>query len=95
MSTAHKQRTSYASTSRHEPLPTRNKIVIHCLVRMNFSSLRTVVSASKLQGARLCTSFKPRYQRPVGKNVALAVSLLGFVVAVYYTAIGKMRQVLG
>lgn len=39
-------------------------------------------------------STRTKSNNPTGKNVALAVTLLSFVGAVYYTAINKMKMVI-
>lgn len=61
--------------------------------KMFCKSLRSFGKVVQIQRSSLCTGAKPRYQKPVGRNVGLAVALLTFVGGVYYTAINKMRQV--
>lgn len=60
---------------------------------MLFSSVRSIRRLPTVRVSNFCASAKPRYDKPVGKNVTMAVVLLGFVGAIYYTAINKMRQV--
>jgi hypothetical protein len=56
------------------------------------SSSRILRSVCR-QSSKFCTDAKPKYQKPHGRNVSLAIVLLGFVGGVYYTAINKMRVV--